>query len=169
MNTAPVLRTATTADLPTLLQLVQAFYTHFEYPYSAEEKQHLLATVLDTPTLGRLLLVQLPDGTPAGYVFLSYYFSLEYGGLTAFVDELFIDPTHRGGGLGSKALQGVLAQAPALGVHTVRLEIERYNTRAAELYARLGFVDGDRRLMVYHLTPSGAAADTDRNIHPPSA
>ena len=146
--TAPrALRQATREDSADLTRLVGAFYAHFGYPYSEAEKGRLLAQVLDTPSLGSLWLVLSHDGEAVGYLFLSHYFSLEFGGRTAFVDEFFIDPAHRGRGLGSRALAEAIAAARSAGITAVQLEAERLNTRAAALYLRHGFVDHDRRLL----------------------
>jgi ribosomal protein S18 acetylase RimI-like enzyme len=148
-----VLRPATLDELETLLPFVRGFYEHFAYPFSEVEKRGTLERVLRDPALGRLFFIASPAADPFGYVFLSFYFSIEYGGLTAFIDEIYIAPGKRSEGLGSAALSSILGLAPALGLSAVHLEVERANTRAAELYARLGFVDYGRRLLTRRLPP----------------
>ena len=135
------------------MRLVRAFYGHFGYPFSEPEKERLLSRVLDTPSIGSLWLVLSPAGVAVGYLFLSFYFSLEFGGPTAFIDELFIEPAHHGNGLGSQALLEVVGIAGDLGITAVQLEVERTNPRAAALYLRLGFVDLDRHLLTRVVTP----------------
>lgn len=139
--------------MPALIRLVRAFYAHFGYPFSEPEKQRLLSRVLDTPSIGSLWLVLSPTGDAVGYLFLSYYFSLEFGGPTAFIDELFIEPAHRGQGLGSQVLLEVVGIARDLNIVAVQLEVERTNPRAAALYLRLGFVDHDRHLLTRVIAP----------------
>jgi ribosomal protein S18 acetylase RimI-like enzyme len=139
--------------------LVRAFYAHFGYPYSEPGKSRLLAQVVDTPALGSIWLVLSDAGDAIGYLFLSYYFSLEFGGPTAFIDEFFIDPAHRGHGFGTKVILEVVEAARGLGIRAIQLEVERSNARAAALYTRLGFVDHDRRLLtrvIDHAAPTSA-------------
>ncbi len=143
---SPVLRPAVPGDLDALLPLVRDFYAHFDYPYAESEKREVLATILRSPSVGRIFFVEA-EARPVGYTFLSFYVSIEYGGLTAFVDELYVAPGHRGRGLGTRVLHEVFALAPGLGLRAVHLETERSNTRATALYLRLGFIDHDRKLL----------------------
>ena len=146
-----VLRDATLADLEALVALGRDFCAHFGYPYVESVKRDALTRVLAEPSLGRLSLILSRDGEIAGYLFLSFTFSLEYGGRTAFVDEIFVRPDHRAAGLGSAALRSALVTARAMGLTAVHLEAERSNPRAAALYVRLGFVDYDRKLLTLRL------------------
>jgi diamine N-acetyltransferase len=142
-----VLRDASPADLEALVPLVRDFCAHFGYPYAEPLKRDALARALAEPSLGRLWLILSGGGDIAGYLFLSFYFSLEYGGRTAFIDEIFVRPEHRVAGLGSAALRSALGAAREMGLTAVHLETERSNDRALALYVRLGFVDYDRRLL----------------------
>ena len=137
---------ASAGDEETLIPFVRDFYAHFDYPYAAAEKRAALAPSLRSPAVGRIFFVEA-EGRPVGYTFLSFYVSIEYGGLTAFVDELYVMPGHRGRGLGTRVLHEVFALAPGLGLRAIHLESERSNTRATALYLRLGFIDHDRKLL----------------------
>ncbi|MBP1642294.1 MAG: family N-acetyltransferase [Acidobacteria bacterium] len=148
------LRAATPGDLELLIRLVRDFYLHFGYPFSEPEKRRLLAQVLETPELGRLALLHSEAGEPVGYLFLSFYFSLELGGPVALLDELFVEPAHRGRGLGSRVVGELVEVARGLGLRALQLESERTNARATALYQRLGFVDLDRHLLTLVLEPA---------------
>jgi diamine N-acetyltransferase len=146
-----VLRSASPADIDVLLPLVRDFCVHFDYPFPEAEKRRAVEQALGDPSLGRVWLILSDRGAVAGYLFLSFYFSLEFGGRTAFVDELFVRPEDRGAGLGGRALRSALAAARELGVSAVQLEVEKENPRAAALYLRLGFADLDRTLLTLRL------------------
>lgn len=163
-----VLRVASPADLELLFPLVRAFCAHFGYPFSGPVKRAALAQALADPSIGRLWLIHSPEGALAGYLFLSFYFSLEFGGQTAFVDELFIAPGFRGAGLGESALRGALEAARGLGLFAVQLEVEKDNPRAAALYLRLGFADFDRTLLTRRLRggPPGVLEAPDPGASP---
>ncbi len=132
-----------------LFPFVEAFYKHFNYPYHETEKRHALTQLLQDPSAGRAYLIL--HGKPAGYVLLSFYFSLEYGGRTAIIDELFVDPTCRQRGIGTQTLQLIETACDGLGVRALHLESERENTRAIALYSKLGFLDLHRHLLTKRL------------------
>ena len=143
------LRAASPGDVEVLLPLVREFCSHFGYPFHEPTKRAALSQALDDPSLGLFWLIDSERGAVAGYLFLSFYFSLEFGGRTAFVDELFIRPEFRGAGLGERALRSALAAARELGLAAVQLEVEKDNPRAAALYLRLDFADYDRTLLTH--------------------
>jgi GNAT superfamily N-acetyltransferase len=70
---------------------------------------------------------------------VTFGFSLEFRGRNAFVDELFVREEHRGRGLGAAALAVAEEFCRGLGIAALRLEVERENPRAQELYEREGF------------------------------
>ena len=134
------------SDIDQLLQLIHDFYQHFDYPYIEAEKRQTLESLLQNPTFGRIYFIQAEQNI-VGYVYLSFYFSLEFGGRTAFIDELFVLPSHRGLGIGSWVIEQVEQQCRAWQFRALHLESERKNTGATALYLKLGFLDYDRRLL----------------------
>ena len=132
--------------VPVILDLMEQFYAEERYPFAREKARAALEPFLADPALGRAWLLR--DGDAAvGYFVLTLGWSLEYGGRHAFVDELFVLPSHRGRGLGRRALEVLDEACGELGVHALHLEVEKDNFPAAELYRKRGFEDHDRRLM----------------------
>ena len=83
----------------------------------------------------------LMDGAvPAGYALLQKTYSREAGGLTIWIDEIYLRPAFRGKGL-AKAF---FAFAETLGARRLRLEVEPENVHAVALYQKLGY-----RMMEY--------------------
>ena len=78
------------------------------------------------------------DGEPKGYALLAKTFSQEAGGLTIWVEELYVLPDFRGKGLGSEFFEYLFKNRPA---KRYRLEIEPENEGAVKLYKRYGFKD----------------------------
>ena len=101
---------------------------------------------LSLPAFGRIWLIS-DGGALSGYVILTIGFSFEFRGHDAFIDELYIVPTHRRRGLGRAAMAFVEQQAREMGVHAMHLEVDRGNDPALELYRRTGYQDHDRLLM----------------------
>ena len=85
------------------------------------------------------------DGTVAGYALLNKTFCHEVGGLTIWIEELYVTAAHQGKGLGTAFLSFVeTAYHPA----RIRLEVEEENAGAVALYKRNGFEWLDYRQMV---------------------
>ena len=78
---------------------------------------------------------------------LTLGFSLEFHGRDAFVDEIYIRTTHRGKGIGGRALEFVEAACRPLGVRAIHLEVERNNAQAHTMYHKIGFEYQDSYLM----------------------
>jgi len=88
--------------------------------------------------------------------YLNFQWSLEHGGLSAWLEELFVVPEHRGSGLGRQLLQAACAHAGERGCAAVDLEVEEAHPRAARLYQRAGFAPHRRARWVKRLTVGSA-------------
>lgn len=76
------------------------------------------------------------QGQTAGYVLLSHTYSQEAGGMALWIEELFVDEKFQGNGIGKKLLEYVLENNE---YKRVRLEVEKENERACNLYKQYGF------------------------------
>jgi GNAT superfamily N-acetyltransferase len=141
---------ATPSELEAVLALHRDFFAEDGYPFHEEESRRNLARLLAEPALGRVFVLE-EAGRLAGYLVLTFGFSLEFGGRDALVDELFVTPAHRGRGLGTQGLAAAEAACRALGIRTVHLVVERHKAGVRELYRRLGFVAPPRDVMTKRL------------------
>lgn len=146
MNFSIVLCPTQAKDLDVVLPIVEEFYRHFNYGFSRDEKSQTLQEIWADSNRGCLWLIE-KDRAVVGYIYLAFYFSIEFGGKTAFIDELFILPEYRGQGIGSEIISLVEEQCRRLKLKALHLESERTNQRATALYLKLGFMDYDRRLL----------------------
>ena len=80
-------------------------------------------------------------------VWVVFGYSLAFGGRDGFLDELYVELPYRGHGIGTAALKAVIAQADAMHLRAVHLEVARLSTTAKSLYLAHGFEDRER----YHL------------------
>lgn len=76
------------------------------------------------------------DGVVAGYALLAKTFSQEAGGLTVWIEEIYLREQFRSQGLGSEFFAFLESEIPA---RRYRLEIEPENERAVALYKKRGF------------------------------
>jgi GNAT superfamily N-acetyltransferase len=143
---------ATTSDAETLLVLMREFYAHEGLAFDQIIARRALLGILQNEAYGRVFLIE-SGGELAGYCVLTLGYSLEFRGVDAIVDELYLRAAYRGRGLGKEALEFLAACCAELGVQAMHLVVERANTRAQAVYRQFGFVDHDRYMMTKWLEP----------------
>ncbi|MDR0181512.1 GNAT family N-acetyltransferase [Lysobacter arvi] len=141
---------ATRTDLAALLPVVRQFHADEQIASDDEGVRAALESLIDDARNGRLVLIER-DGELAGYFVVGFCFSLEFGGRFGLLDELYVLPAHRGGGIGKRALDEVEALCIAEGLRVVRLEVSDGNDHAREIYRRRGYAMHPRRLMTKRL------------------
>jgi ribosomal protein S18 acetylase RimI-like enzyme len=137
---------ATPADLDLLIEMMRGLYEHDRSPFDEAGARRGTLELLGDESLGRVLLIN-SGGEPAGYVVLTYGFSIEFHGRAALVDELFVRPEFRGWGLGRRALEFVAAECRARGIRAVHLVVDHANARAQAVYRAFGFATHERHVM----------------------
>ena len=136
------------ADEPTLAVFMRQLREDDpeEGPFDEPRCRGAMQRMLADPRLGRAWLIEA-GGEVAGYVVLTLGYSIEFGGIASYLDELFVARTHRGRGIGTKVLALMRAEAQALGVVMLALEVTRSNDTAKHVYRQAGFVDREHHLM----------------------
>ncbi|MFJ5707486.1 GNAT family N-acetyltransferase [Streptomyces sp. NPDC093105] len=149
---APLIRTATDADL----DAVAAIYAHYV--------EHTVVTFDETPppvsfwrtrladlsARGLPFLVAEDAGRIAGYAYASpwrpkpaYRHSVE--------NSVYLSPEHTGRGLGGSLMEALLASCAAAGVHQMIAVVADSGTAASfALHRRLGFTEAGRLRAVGH-------------------
>jgi|SRR5690606_36379747 len=132
-------RKAVPTDVPALLPLVGAYWA-FEgiAGFEARRIGRALERLLSEPRLGGGWLA-FANGGPVGYLLGVYVFSLEHGGLTAEIDELFVVPHERHTGAGSALLRAAEAEFVRIGCTNVSLQLSKGNEDARRFYLRHGY------------------------------
>jgi ribosomal protein S18 acetylase RimI-like enzyme len=148
---AGLFRAALDADIDQLLEFMCALYEEEgSAAFLRNAAEGAFRDLLGDPELGRVWLIER-GGAPAGYLVVTWGFSLEFHGRDAFIDELYVAPAHRGAGLGRQAVDVAEAACLAYGVGALHLEVENGNERAHALYRRSGFAERGLRLMTKRL------------------
>jgi ribosomal protein S18 acetylase RimI-like enzyme len=139
-------RAAGAGDAAAVLEMMRAFYAE-EGLVVGEGVERALRGLLADAGAGCVFVAS--SGTRAvGYGVLAFFYSVERGGRTGLLDELYIEPPHRGRGVGRAALAFALEQAREAECAGVVLEVSAKNARARALYERMGF-RGLGREMLY--------------------
>jgi len=147
------LRTATPADLETVFPFTRALNDHEGIEISDERLRAALRTLLTTPALGVVFLIER-DGAPIGHAVVTDGFDLEYDGRDAYLTELWVDPAWRGGGAAGAALDQIIDALAQRGTNALHLQVRPENP-ALRLYERKGFALSPRRIMTRWIGRAG--------------
>ncbi|MDV3349735.1 GNAT family N-acetyltransferase [Leptolyngbyaceae cyanobacterium CCMR0082] len=132
------LQLASTDNLQQLLPLVEAYHEFERIHMTGKNRKQAIHGLLSDSSLGGIWLIVV-DIAIAGYIALTFGYSIEFGGKDAFIDEFYIRPEFRGKGLGKQTLRQIQQEAKALDIHALHLEVAASNTRAQHLYAQTHF------------------------------
>ena len=98
-----------------------------------------VGAALGDGSLGFFLLAR-SKRTAVGVAYVAFTWALEHGGKTAWLEELYVLPEWRNGGVGRMMLVAGLEEARRQGCAAVDLEVAADHARAEHLYRRNGFV-----------------------------
>ncbi len=138
MRTRPV----TDAELPALLELIAA-YQRF-YGNAAPDDDHNAAFFggFVAPSARGMLIGAFDDddddGAVAGYACLYWTYSSISASEVVLLNDLYVRPSHRGGGVGEALLCAARDIARERGASHLRWCTELHNRRAQRLYERVG-------------------------------
>ena len=144
------MKRASPNDVQQLVTMMGEFYAEGGYPLNHQRATEAFATLLADDHLGCVWFIQT-DGQDVGYVVLTLCYSMEYGGLNAIVDDLYVRLPFRRAGLGTAALTEVRAFCTKRGVRAIHLETGRDNAAAQAVYRKVGFTHTDRQLLTLRL------------------
>jgi GNAT superfamily N-acetyltransferase len=139
----PVIRVATAADVTALLGLIRQYWEleHIE-GFEAERLAPVLVELIAKPGFGCIWIVE--DGNDAvGYLIAVYVYSIEHAGLTAEIDEFYLEPAHRSSGTGRRLLGVAEEEFVRAGCTNVSFQIGRTNAGARRFYERCGYAARD--------------------------
>ena len=151
------LRRATAEDIPALVTLMDEFYAEAGFPLDRAWASATFSALLAAPARGAAWII-LNGNESAGYAVLTVRFSMEHGGLDAFIDDLFVRLPHRRRGMGHMALRALFGECKQRGVLAVHVEVGRDNHAANALYAshKLALRPDERQLLTVRLDPGEA-------------
>jgi GNAT superfamily N-acetyltransferase len=120
------------------VRLLRAQFEEHAISIPPERLEAAVARLIEMPDRGALLLA-LDGDEPVGLGALAFTWTLEHGGLVAWLDELYVVPERRGEGLGGALLGAACDLATRAGCAAIELEVDAAHRRAENLYRRAGF------------------------------
>ena len=147
------LKQAKPEDWPEILDMARAF--HAEDGHALTQRGEIAlrnALHASSPFSPYVqVLTVRDDGKIAGYAVICYSFSIEFGGVTSYLDDFYVKPEYRGNGLGTKALEEFEHMSRARGCCIFHLETEAANDKAKAFYMKHGMEDTGRALLIKKL------------------
>jgi ribosomal protein S18 acetylase RimI-like enzyme len=133
--------------LAQLLPLCEAFHAEESIASTDETRAAALSPLLEGSPYGAVYIIG-PVRAPIGYVVICFGWSVEFGGLDAIVDEIYVRPNVRGRGIATEALTKLPKALGAFGLRAIHLEVSRENEAAVKLYQRAGFTARDHYMFM---------------------
>lgn len=143
---------ASLRDIPTLIGLMAEFYGESGFPLPETNARAAFTRLLSDSRLGGAWIAR-KGGDPVGHVVLTVAFSMEYGALRGFVDDLFVRPSARGRGIAGALIDAVVADCSIRDVRALLVEVGRDNESGRRVYEKAGLVDTRHALLVRALAP----------------
>jgi len=137
------IRTATETDTPLVLSLIRKLAEYGDLASEVSATEDDIRAALFGPKRVAEAVIAYVGGEPMGFALFTNNFSSFLGKPGLYIEDLFVENAHRGGGIGK-----------ALLVHVAKLGLERgcgrlewaalnWNERAMEFYTDLGAVTMD--------------------------
>ncbi|HWU71012.1 MAG TPA: GNAT family N-acetyltransferase [Pseudoxanthomonas sp.] len=159
-----VLRPATRADIPLILELIHALAEYEREPDAVEATGDLLEEQLFGERPGAEVIIAEIDGQGAGFALFFHTFSTWRGRRGLYLEDLFVRPEFRGLGLGRALMIHLAKLAVQRGCGRFEWSVLDWNTPAIDFYRSLGAVGMDewtvQRLDGEGLLALAAKADT---------
>lgn len=149
------IRPATREDLSLIIRYIRGLAAHEGRPELAVITPERLARALfDTPVIAEGFVLE-SDGRPIGYAIIQMQFSTFTGGLRVFLEDVYIDPSARSQGLGTRFMHWLFDLARERMCDAVDWGCVENNPRAMAFYERLGARQKTGVVRYrYELTPS---------------
>jgi GNAT superfamily N-acetyltransferase len=138
-DTAISFEPAQPSDLPALSALLTLLFSQeHEFTPDTAAQQRGLAVILEQPDTGRILMAR-HQGEVIAMVSLLFTISTALGGRVALLEDMVVNPTYRGQGIGSKLLTYAVEFARIHQILRITLLTDHDNNTAQQIYQQQGF------------------------------
>ena len=148
MERTLLVRKATAADIQPLVGLMKSFYAEAGYGLDESEASASFSSLLSHAALGGAWIALLGQ-RPVGHAVLTTRYTMEHGGLSGYVDDLFVENEHRQKGIASRLLQELETECLARGCKALIVEVGRNNPAGLAAYKKLGMKHVDDGRVLY--------------------
>jgi GNAT superfamily N-acetyltransferase len=151
-----VIRPATVADVPIILELIRELATYERAPNEVTATEEQLVDVLFGPRPAAEVLLAFEQETPVGFAVFFHNFSTWLGRPGLYLEDLFVRPEQRGKGYGRALLVHLAKIAHERGCGRMEWAVLDWNEPAIQFYKKLGAAPLDE-WTVFRLMRDGIA------------
>jgi GNAT superfamily N-acetyltransferase len=151
-----VIRPATVADVPIILELIRELAAYERAPNEVVATEEQLANVLFGPRPAAEVLLGFEGKTPVGFAIFFHNFSTWLGRPGLYLEDLFVRPESRGKGYGRALLVHLAKIAHDRGCGRMEWAVLDWNDPAIQFYRTLGAKPLDE-WRIFRLTREGIA------------
>jgi GNAT superfamily N-acetyltransferase len=129
----------TERDIDEVMPLLRGYCEFYEAAPSEAALRGVCEALLEAPdTAGMQLLARLDDGTAVGLATLLWTFSTLNAGPIGLMNDLYVAPAARGGGIGAKLIEACAGECAHHGAIALEWYTAPTNKRAQAVYDRTG-------------------------------
>ena len=142
-----MIRSILSSDKKEYIKMAEDFYSSsaVSHKIPSDSFEKAFDTALKDDTYILIYILEY-EGKTAGYGTVAVTYTTEGGGLTLWLDELYVKERYRGGGLGSELIAFLKTDGE---VKRIRLEITPDNSGAERLYRSHEFCGCDYRQLIW--------------------
>ena len=126
------------SEMAALKEYVEALYAHDEDFESMVNIEEGIKSMMRNENLATAYFIK-HGGERIGYVILTRYHSVEKGGLTFYIDELYVESATRRQGVGKKIMDKIMEIARTEGAKALWAQAEPFNKAAQAFFLNQGF------------------------------
>jgi GNAT superfamily N-acetyltransferase len=141
------MRPATAHDVPLLVALMDDFYAEGGYSLDRSHASQAFSAILGDARLGSIWIIQA-EQEDVGHLVITLRYAMEFGGLIACLDDLYVKPAWRNRGLSTAALLAARRNCVEAGIRALTVEVGLDNGPALTVYRRVGFTESAGRMLL---------------------
>jgi len=133
------IRAAMPADLPDVVRLVRglAEYEKLAHEFTADETD-FARLLFDADHVADAIIAELPGVAPVGVALYHRTVNTFKGQVGLFLEDLFVEPAHRGKGIGLALLRSLARLAVDNGYNIIEWRVLDWNEPSIRFYEALG-------------------------------
>lgn len=135
-----MIRSALPADVPTILRFVRELAAFEREPDAVEATEAMLAEALFGASPAAEAVIAEGPGGPVGFALFFHNFSTWKGRRGLYLEDLYVTPDARGGGVGAALLRHLAGLAIDRGCARFEWSVLDWNEGAIRFYRTLGAV-----------------------------
>ena len=138
MTTETRIRSAERGDIPLVLQFIRGLAEYEKLAHECEATEEQLERTLFGDRPSAEVVMAFRGDAPAGFALFFHNYSTFLAKPGLYLEDLFVDPTHRGHGVGQSLLAHLASLAVSRGCGRFEWSVLDWNADAIRFYERMG-------------------------------